>query len=129
MRHLAIIAALAVAGPAVAAAPANTTKVVTTRPLAGVPGKEALVVEVSMPPGGASLPHRHNANTFVYVLEGRVEMQVRGGPLLNLGPGEVFYESPTDIHSVSRNASATAPAKVVVFFVKDAGAAPTVPVR
>lgn len=114
---------------AAAQTPAPTSKVVTTRPLAGVPGKEVTMAEVTMAPGAGSLPHRHDANTFVYVLEGRVEMQVEGGPLKTLGPGEVFYESPTDVHSVSRNASATEPARALVVFVKEAGAPVTTPVK
>jgi quercetin dioxygenase-like cupin family protein len=100
-----------------------------THPLVGVAGKEVTLSEVTFGPGAGSMPHRHDANTFVYVLEGKVEMQVQGGPLLTLGPGEVFYEAPTDVHIVSRNASATAPAKALVVYVKDAGAPLTTPVR
>jgi quercetin dioxygenase-like cupin family protein len=102
---------------------------VFTHPLVGVAGKEVTMAEVSMGPGAGSTIHRHDANTFVYVLEGKVEMQVQGGPLQTLGPGEVFYESPTDIHTVSRNASATVAAKVLVVFVKEAGAPLTTLVR
>jgi quercetin dioxygenase-like cupin family protein len=98
-----------------------------TKPLAGIDGKEALVLTVEYPPGVASAPHRHNANTFVYVLEGSVVMQVAGGNEMTLGVGDTFYESPSDIHSVSRNASDSKPAKILVVLVKDAGAPPTVP--
>jgi mannose-6-phosphate isomerase-like protein (cupin superfamily) len=80
-------------------------------------------------PDIASAAHRHNANTFVYVLEGSVVMQVKGGEEVTLKPGDTFYESPSDIHSVSRNASSTAPAKFLVFFIKDAGAASLVRVE
>ncbi len=117
------------AGAAMAQAPLPTSKVVVTRALAGIEGKEVTISEVSMGPGAGSMPHRHDANTFVYVLEGQVEMQVRGGPLTRLGPGEVFYESPTDVHTVSRNASATTPAKVLVVFVKPSGKPVTTPVQ
>ena len=72
-------------------------------------------------------PHRHNASTFVYVLEGSVIMQVKGGKLLTLVPGETFFETPDDIHAVSKNASDTKPAKILVFFVKDKGAPASVP--
>ena len=82
---------------------------------------------VEYPPGVSSAAHRHNAFTFVYVLEGSVTMQVRGGAVVTLKPGETFYESPDDIHAVSKNASATQPAKILVFFVKDKGAPATVP--
>jgi quercetin dioxygenase-like cupin family protein len=97
-----------------------------TKPLAGVAGKEGLMLTVEYPPGVASAEHRHNANTFVYVLEGSVVMQVKGGPELTLNAGDTFYESPSDIHSVSRNASNSRAAKLLVLFVKDIGAAPTV---
>jgi quercetin dioxygenase-like cupin family protein len=98
-----------------------------TKPLAGISGKEGVMLTVEYPPGVASAAHRHNANTFVYVLEGSVVMQVRGGPELTLKAGDTFYESPSDVHSVSRNASASLPAKLLVLLVKDVGAPPTVP--
>ena len=100
-----------------------------TKELTGIAGKEAAMNIIEYPPGGSSAEHRHNAHTFVYVLEGSVVMQVKGGKEVTLGPGQTFYESPDDIHTVSRNASKTAPAKFVVFFVKEKGAAPTVPVK
>ena len=87
------------------------------------------MVTVEYPPGGSSLPHRHNAHTFVYVLEGSVVMQVQGAAPVTLGPGETFYESPTDVHAVSRNASDTKPAKFLVLFVKDKGNPPVLPAR
>jgi quercetin dioxygenase-like cupin family protein len=70
-------------------------------------------------PGGASLPHRHDAQVFVYVLEGELNMQIAGGPLVTLRRGQTFYESPADVHVVSANASKTAPATILVFIVKD----------
>jgi quercetin dioxygenase-like cupin family protein len=97
--------------------------------LTGTAGKEATMVTVEYPPGGSSAEHRHNAHTFVYVLEGSVVMQVKGGQEVTLGPGQTFYESPEDIHSVSRNASTTKPAKFLVFFVKQKGAPATVPAK
>ncbi len=90
---------------------------------------EATMVTVEYAPGASSAEHRHNAHTFVYVIEGNVVMQVRGGKEVTLGPGETFYESPRDIHTVSKNASTTKPAKFVVFFVKEKGAATTVPTK
>ncbi len=80
--------------------------------------QEIVMVEVEYPPGVSSASHRHNAHTVVYVLEGTVAMQVEGGDLQTLSAGEVFYETPDDIHSVSRNASDTVPAKILVFFLK-----------
>ena len=81
------------------------------------------------PPGWSSSPHRHDAQTFVYVLEGSVVMAVQGGKEVTLGPGETFYESPDDVHSVSRNASATKPAKFLVFMVKDKDKPTSTPVK
>src|SRR3954463_15156529 len=107
---------------------ANVTPLMT-KPLVGIDGKEGLMVVVEYPPGVASAAHRHNANTFVYVLEGSVVMQVAGGPELTLMAGQTFYESPSDIHSVSRNASNLKPAKILVVMVKDVGAPATVPVN
>ena len=86
--------------------------------LPDIEGREAVVLEVVYPPGAESARHRHNAHTFVYVLEGTVEMQVAGGELKRLTVGQTFYESPNQIHSVSRNASETEPAKILVFFIK-----------
>jgi quercetin dioxygenase-like cupin family protein len=95
----------------------------------GIAGKEATMLTVEYAPGASSAAHRHNAHTFVYVLEGSVVMQVKGGKEVTLSPGQTFYESPEDVHTVSRNASATKPAKFLVFFVKDKGAPGTVPAR
>ncbi|MGI9205466.1 MAG: cupin domain-containing protein [Woeseiaceae bacterium] len=83
-----------------------------------VDDQEIVMLEVEYPPGISSASHRHNAHTVVYVLEGTVNMQVAGGALQTLSAGEVFYETPDDIHSVSRNASDTVPAKILVFFLK-----------
>jgi quercetin dioxygenase-like cupin family protein len=98
-----------------------------TKELSGIPGKEASMLTVEYPPGASSPIHRHNAHVFVYVLEGAVVMQVRGGKEVRLTPGQTFYESPNDIHVVSRNASTTEPAKFIVFSVKDIGAPIVVP--
>lgn len=97
--------------------------------LAGIAGKEAVMLTVEYAPGASSTKHRHNANTFVYVLEGSIVMQVEGGKEVTLGPGQTFYESPTDVHAVSKNASSSQPAKFLVFFVKDKDAAALVPVK
>ena len=100
-----------------------------SKELANLPGKEGLMLTVEYAPGGSSAPHRHNANTFVYVLEGSIEMQVAGGQLVKLGPGQTFYEGPDDVHSVSRNASKTKKAKFVVVLLKDKGAPPVLPAQ
>ena len=80
------------------------------------------MITVEYPPGSSDPIHRHNANAFVYVLEGSIIMQVRGGKEVTLGPGQTFYEGPDDVHIVGRNASQTTPAKFVVFLVKNKGA-------
>ena len=94
-----------------------------------VPGKEIEVITVDYAPGAVDVIHRHDAHAVVYVLDGEVEMQVRGGALRRLGPGQVFYESPEAVHTVSRNASKTKPAKFVVFFVKNEGAPILTPIH
>jgi quercetin dioxygenase-like cupin family protein len=90
--------------------------------LIGVPGKELLMLTVEYLPGGASLPHRHDSQVFVYVLQGELTMQIAGSPAVTLRPGQTFYESPADVHLVSANASKTSPAKILVFIVKDKNA-------
>jgi quercetin dioxygenase-like cupin family protein len=97
----------------------GTAQPLLTQDLADIPGKEVVVLTVTYLPGGASLPHRHDADVFVYVLEGSVLMQVDGQPPVTLGPGQTFHEGPADIHRQSANASTTKPAKFVVFMIKD----------
>jgi quercetin dioxygenase-like cupin family protein len=98
-----------------------------SKDLTDFPGKEGLMITVEYPPGGSDPIHRHNAHAFVYVLEGSIVMQVRGGKEVTLTPGQTFYEGPSDVHVVGRNASQTKPAKFVVFLVKDKGAPVLVP--
>jgi len=98
-----------------------------SKDLANLSGKEVLMVTVEYPPGSSDPIHRHNAYGFIYVLEGSIVMQVRGGKEMTLTPGQTFYEGPEDVHVVGRNASQTKPAKFVVFFVKDKGAPVLVP--
>jgi quercetin dioxygenase-like cupin family protein len=98
-----------------------------SKDLTDLPGKEGLMITVEYPPGSSDPIHRHNAHAFVYVLEGSIVMQVRGGKEVTLTPGQTFYEGPSDVHVVGRNASQTKPAKFVVFLVKDKGAPVLVP--
>jgi quercetin dioxygenase-like cupin family protein len=97
--------------------------------LADIPGKEVLMITVDYPPGAADPIHRHNAHVFVYVLEGSVIMQVRGGKEVTLTPGQTFYEAPDDVHVVGRNASDTKPAKFLVVLVKNKGAPALIPTK
>jgi quercetin dioxygenase-like cupin family protein len=99
--------------------PATRGNALLTRDAVGMPGMQVTMSTVEYLPGASSAPHRHDAQVFVYVLEGHVIMQVKGGPQMTLGPGETFYESPDDIHSVSANASKTEPAKFLVVMLKD----------
>ena len=101
----------------------------TSKDLPEFPGKEVLMILVEYPPGSVDPVHRHNANAFVYVLEGSIIMQVKGGKEVTLTPGQTFYEGPNDIHVVGRNASSTKPAKFIVFFIKDKGAPVLVPAQ
>jgi quercetin dioxygenase-like cupin family protein len=123
-----VLIALCLAAATAAAQEAKVTPLMTQE-LAGIDGKEGTLVMAEYAPGGSSAEHRHHAYAFVYVLEGAVVMQVKGGQEVTLGPGQTFHESPEDVHTVSRNASTTMPAKFLVFFVKQKGAPITVPAK
>ena len=110
----------------VLALPVGKVTRLMTKDLPDVPEKEGMVEIVDFAPGEASQPHRHNADLFVYVLEGTVITQVEGDSPQTVHAGEVFFESPTDVHVVSRNASGTQSAKLLVFYVKTKGTPPTV---
>ena len=102
---------------------------VLAKDLPNLPGKEGLMITVVYPPGSSDPIHRHNANAFVYVLEGSIVMQVKGGQEVTLTPGQTFYEGPDDVHVIGRNASKTEPAKFVVFLVKEKGVPVLIPVK
>ena len=110
-------------------APQASVTSLTSKDLPEFPGKEVLMITVDYPPGSVDPIHRHNAHAFVYVLEGSIIMQVKGGKEVTLTPGQTFYEGPNDIHVVGRNASTTKPAKFVVFLVKNKDAPVLVPVK
>jgi quercetin dioxygenase-like cupin family protein len=116
-----------VTGTAMAQQPKVTS--LMSKDLTENPGKEVLVITVEHAPGGSSAIHRHNAHAFVYVLEGSVVMQLKGGQQVTLTPGQTFYEGPDDVHVVDRNASTTQPAKFLAFLIKDKGAPALVPVK
>ena len=101
--------------------PAAVVKQLLQRDLTSDSQREALLLTVEYGPGGASLPHRHDAQVFVYVLEGTITMQVKGGAPVTLRAGETFYEGVSDVHVVSANASQTQPAKILVFMIKQKG--------
>ena len=114
-------------GAAVAQEPKVTA--LMSKDLPESPGKEALMITVEHAPGGASAIHKHNAHAFVYVLEGSVVMQLKGGPPVTLTPGQSFYEGRDDVHVVDRNASDTQPAKFLVLLIKDKGAPALLPAQ
>src|SRR6516162_3288178 len=100
-----------------------------SKDIPGNPGKEMLMITVEHAPGGSSPIRRHNAQAMIYVLEGSVVEQVKGGEQVTLTPGQTFYEGPDDVHVVDRNASSTKPAKFLVVLIKDKGAPALVPVE
>lgn len=100
-----------------------------TKQLMDISGKDVLMITVDYAPGAADSPHRHDADAFVYVLQGSVVEQVKGQKAVTLTAGQTFYEGPDDIHIVGRNASKTRPAKLLVVLVKNRGAPAVVPVR
>ena len=128
IRNFVVMLGLAVIPFAVAAGDAVVTPIMTEE-LEDIPGKEALMLVVEYPPGGADPVHRHDAHALVYVLEGSVVMQVKGGQETTLSKGQSFYESPDDIHTVSRNASDSQPAKFLVVLLKNMGETAVLPAQ
>jgi quercetin dioxygenase-like cupin family protein len=128
LRMFALASLLALISGALLAQDAQVTPLMS-KDLADFPGKEGLMITVVYPPGATDPIHRHNAHAFVYVLEGSIVMQVKGGKEVTLTPGQSFYEGPDDIHTVGRNASTTKPAKFIVFLLKNKGAPVLVPVK
>jgi len=117
----------ALAGPLLAQQ--NVVTELMTKALPDMPGKEGLMLTVVYPPGGGDPVHRHNADAFVYVLEGSVVMQLKGQKPVTLTAGQAFYEGPDDVHTVGRSASTTKPAKILVVLLKKQGAPAVVPVQ
>jgi quercetin dioxygenase-like cupin family protein len=124
----ALILSLSCAGGTLVAQDA-TVKSLLSKDLVGVHGKELSMITVEYHPGGTDPVHTHNAQALVYVLEGSIVMQVKGGAPVTLTPGQTFYEGPDDVHIVGRNASKTAPARFLVILVKDKGAPILVPTK
>jgi quercetin dioxygenase-like cupin family protein len=125
-----VTAFLLVAGLAAATLAADrpaTTVPLRTQPLDGIPNKVADMLTVEYAPGQSTPPHRHNANVLVYVLEGALVMGVQGKEPVTVSAGQTFYESPSDVHAVSRNASTTERAKFLVVLIHDKGASTMLP--
>jgi quercetin dioxygenase-like cupin family protein len=137
-KGLPFAAAGALAGPLAFAAPPHAAAhagkpadpIVTeqmTRDLPDIAGKDVLMITVDYPPGAADPVHRHDADSFIYVLQGSIVMQLRGGKEVTLNPGQTFYEGPNDVHTVGRNASQTEPARFLVLLIKKKGAPAVLP--
>lgn len=135
-----LVAGLLLGQPTLAAQPAGHSahsaqppqaivKELMTRDLPDIPGKEVLMITVDYPPGAVDPVHRHDADSYVYVLEGSIVMQVQGGEEVTLTAGQTFYEGPDDIHTVGRNASQTRPARFLVVLVKEKGVPFFIPVK
>jgi len=122
---VALILLCLMTGTALAQQPTVTS--LMSKDLPENPGREVLMITVEHAPGGSSAIHRHNAHAMVYVLEGSVVMQLKGGKEVTLTPGQTFYEGPDDVHVVDRNASSTKPAKFLVVLIKNKGAPALVP--
>ena len=128
-KHTAImlLMVLPLAAPSVHSADDAAVTPLMSKELPDYPGKEALMILVEYPPGYAGPIHRHNAHAFVYVLQGSIVMQVRGGKEVTVAPGQTFYEGPNDVHTVGRNASPTEPATFTVLLLKEKGAEVVLP--
>jgi quercetin dioxygenase-like cupin family protein len=132
LKYLGVILILALGSFTIRVADSAEDPAVTPlmlKDLADISGKEVLMITVDYPPGGADPVHRHDAHAFVYVLEGSIVMQVRGGEEVTLTPGQTFYEGPGDVHTVGRNASRTEPAKFLVLLLKGEGVEPVLPAQ
>ena len=125
---VATLVALAALHAAAQTAPQSSRHIFLEKDLPDFPGREAVVYQVTYPPGTSNPPHRQDGHVFLHLLEGELEVQVKGGDLVTLAPGQSYYESPTDIHVVSRNPSATTPARAMVFMIHLKGAPMTRPV-
>jgi quercetin dioxygenase-like cupin family protein len=127
-RTAALALSLSLAG-SVLPAQTDPVKTLMTQDLSGVPGREVSMITVDYPPGGSTPAHTHHAQALVYVLEGSVVMQAKGKEPVTLTKGQTWSEGPDDVHVVSRNASTSAPARYLVFMVKDKGAPILTPVK
>jgi quercetin dioxygenase-like cupin family protein len=127
-RTAALTLSLSLAG-GILVAQDGTVRSLVSKDLAGDPRREISMITVEYAPGGSTPVHTHHAQAMVYVLEGSIVMQIKGGAPTTLAAGQTFYEGLDDVHLVSRNASKTAPAKFVVFLVKDKGAPILTPVK
>ena len=108
--------------------PATKATQIMKQAIADFPGHEVTMTTLDIPPRGGSAPHRHpTTHNFAYVLEGSYRIKLDDGPERVLKAGDTFYEAPNQLHAVSRNASATEPAKILVVGIAETGKPNTVP--
>jgi quercetin dioxygenase-like cupin family protein len=129
MKNLGMLALVLSLAGGTLVAQIDSVRVLLSQDLAGVPGKEVSMITVEYTPGESSPAHTHRAQAMVYVLEGSIVMQAKGKAPVTLTPGQAWSEGPDDVHLVSRNASTSAPAKYLVFMVKEKGAPILTPVK
>ncbi|WP_223448724.1 MULTISPECIES: cupin domain-containing protein [Pseudomonas] len=109
--------ALMVSASAFAHEPSEKVTVLQDEMLKNVPGKKALMIEVDYQPGQSSIAHKHDGTTMAYVISGEITSQVKGQPAKTYKAGEFWYEPAGSEHLVSKNASATQPARLLAFMV------------
>lgn len=128
-RIASLLAAVACGVLLVPRAEAADVKQLMAKPVPELPGREHVMLEVSYPPGEQDRAHRHDAHALIYVLEGTIQMQLQGKPLVTVKAGETFYEGPDDVHLIGRNASSTEPARFVVVLLKKQGVPVVLPLE
>ncbi|MHC8354001.1 cupin domain-containing protein [Pseudomonas sp. LB3P81] len=111
------VLALSVSASAFAHAPSEKVTILQDEVLKNVPGKKALMIEVDYKPGQSSIAHKHEGTAMAYVISGSIVSQVKGEQPKTYKTGEYWYEPAGSEHLVSKNASATKPAKLLVFMV------------
>ncbi|MGY2263379.1 cupin domain-containing protein [Pseudomonas sp. SDO55104_S430] len=112
-----IALSLTVSASAFAHGPSEKVTILQDQMLKNVPGKKALMIEVDYKPGQSSIAHKHDGTAMAYVLEGEITSQVKGEKEVTYKAGEFWYEAAGSEHLVSKNASKTKPAKLLVFMV------------
>ncbi|WP_085675554.1 MULTISPECIES: cupin domain-containing protein [unclassified Pseudomonas] len=105
----------------------DQVKVLQEKQPANAPGKKAVMLTVSYAPGQASPAHQHPGAVMAYVLEGAVVSKLNDEQEKTYKAGEYWYEAPGTVHSISRNASKTRPAKLLVWSLVDEGKPVTEP--
>ncbi|SDS91630.1 cupin domain-containing protein [Pseudomonas granadensis] len=114
---LAAALAFSLSTAALAHDPSEKVTVLQEQLLKNAPGKKAMMIEVDYQPGQSSIAHKHDGTAMAYVLEGEVISQVKGEQPITYKKGQFWYEPAGSEHLVSKNASQSKPAKLLVFMV------------